>query len=175
MLAELEAPVANHDVTSFGWEPIEDLLKDGIADMVADHWEEVGVHKRDVPLSVDWDKYLAMERMGIIKVFAARRRGKLVGYSSFVIIPHLHYSTTLHATSDAIYVDQSRRGLGVRMIIRSEAAIADHARWLGYEHVRVIYHVKTEVEADRGTLAKVFERLGYKMFETCHDKIVRVE
>jgi GNAT superfamily N-acetyltransferase len=100
----------------------------------------------------------------------ARRGEKMVGYSSYMVLPHLHYSKTLHAMNDAIFVMPKERGAGIGLIRAAERALAEIAR-PGY--VRIIYHAKLHVESERGTLARVFERLGYSAFETSHDKVVR--
>lgn len=160
------------DRLTFGWEPLAVLLEDGLAAIVCAHWDEVAVHPDKMPLAVDWDKYQDLEDKGILKVMGARRGDKLIGYSSFMVMPHLHYSTTLHAANDAIYVDPAERGVGIKLIRESERALAELAKpgWC-----RILYHAKFHVEAGRGTLAKVFDKLGYNGFETVHDKMVKSE
>jgi GNAT superfamily N-acetyltransferase len=155
---------------SFAWEPLSSLLDDGLAAMVERHWHEVGVYKDKMPLSVDWERYYDIEAKGILKVLAARDGEELVGYASYMIMPHLHYSQTVHALNDAIFVYPERRGLGVKMIRAAEKLLAAlyPAQW-----VRIIYHIKTGVEAERGTFLPVFERMGYTAFETCADKMVK--
>lgn len=155
---------------SLAWEPLDALLDDGLADIVARHWAEVGMHKEDVPLAVDWERYYRLEADGILKLMAARQDDRLVGYASFLVMPHMHYSTTLHAMNDAIYVDPDVRGVGIKLIRAAEKALAELAR---PKPVRILYHAKLHVEKERGTLARVFEALGYKAFETSHDKVVR--
>lgn len=155
--------------THVAWEPLDALLDDGLAEIVAKHWNEVGVHMADVPLAVDWDRYYRLEADGILKLMAARRGEELVGYASYLVMPHLHYSTTLHAMNDAIFVDPSVRGLGIKLIRAAEKGLAELAR---PRPIRILYHAKLHVEKERGTLARVFEALGYKAFETSHDKVV---
>jgi GNAT superfamily N-acetyltransferase len=152
------------------WEPLAALLDDGLHAIVEKHWHEVGVHKEDVPLAVDYDKYRALEAQGILKLMAARQGERLVGYASFIVMPHLHYSRTLHALNDAIFVDPSVRGAGIRLIREAERGLAEMAR---PGCVRIVYHVKEHVEAARGTLGGVFRHLGYGAFETSYDKVVR--
>jgi len=152
------------------WEPLAALLDDGLHAIVEKHWHEVGVHKEDVPLSVDYEKYRTLEAQGILKLISARQGDRLVGYASFLVLPHLHYSRTLHALNDAIFVDPAVRGAGIKLIREAERGLADMAR---PGSVRIVYHVKHAVEAERGTLGPVFERLGYRAFETCFDRVVR--
>jgi GNAT superfamily N-acetyltransferase len=155
---------------AFAWEPLARMMEAGLPAIVAAHWEEVGIHKDDVPLAVDWKKYQQIEAGGILKIMSARRDGRLVGYASYLVLPHLHYSTTLHAMNDAIYVDAAERGTGIRLIKAAERGLAEMA---APGVCRIVYHAKLHVEAERGTLARVFDRLGYRAFETTHDKIVR--
>lgn len=158
-------------VLTFEWEPLQTLLDEGLARIVFTHWKEVGVHKREVPLDVDWEGYQLDEDCGILKLLAARRGDKLVGYASYYVRPHRHYKSTLHAANDAIYVAKGERGAGIALIRAAETMLAQIAR-PEYRYIRILYHAKVAVEAERGTFARVFEHLGYPCFETTHDKVV---
>lgn len=169
--AHLPPPDPSRRLT-FEWEPLAGLLDEGLAAMITEqHWPEVGVHKDQVPVAIDWDKYQKMEDDGLLYLMSARRGADLIGYASYFVMPHMHYCTTLHALNDAIFVLPGHRGAGVRLIMAAERALAQVAapNW-----IRIIYHAKLHVEVERGTLARVFDRLGYKAFETNHDKVVRV-
>jgi GNAT superfamily N-acetyltransferase len=159
------------DRLAFGWEPLAVMLEDGLAEVVAKHWHEVAVHPDKMPLDVDWDGYQDDEDRGILKLMSARKGGHLVGYASYFFLKHRHYRSTCHAINDAIFVDPSVRGLGIRLIRNAERGLADLAKpgWC-----RIIYHTKVDVEKERGTLSRVFNGLGYETFETCHQKFVRV-
>lgn len=156
------------DGTAIAWEPLASLLDDGMADLVREHWEEVGVHKDEMPLAVDWDKYQRLEDEGMLRVLGARRGKRLVGYNSFMVMPHIHYSGTMHALGDAIFVTTPARrsGVGVRLIQVAERLLAEIAR-PGY--VRIVYHDKAHLELLGPTLRK----LGYGAIETVYDKVVR--
>lgn len=170
-LVRLQEPQILGSLT-FAWEPLAGLLDEGLAAMITgQHWSEVGVHKDQVPVAIDWTKYQKMEDDGLLYLMSARRGETLIGYASYFVMPHLHYCTTLHALNDAIFVVPGQRGAGVRLIQAAERALALVAapNW-----IRILYHAKLEVAAERGTFARVFEHLGYKAFETCHDKLVRV-
>lgn len=147
------------------------LLDDGLAAVVEKHWQEVRMHADRMPLAVNWAKYRDLERLGILKVMAARQDDRLVGYASFMVMPHLHYAETIHAMNDAIYVDTEVRGVGIGLIRACEKALAElgEGQW-----VRILYHAKIHVEQERGGFGRVFNALGYQAFETTHDKLVRV-
>lgn len=154
----------------YAWEPLAALLDDGLAEIVATHWDEVAVHREEMPLSVDWEGYAEDEERGLLRLMSARRGEELVGYASYFVIKHRHYSTTIHALNDAIFVLPGVRGAGIGLIRAVEKSLAAQAspRW-----VRIVYHAKMHVAKERGTFARVFEALGYNAFETCHDKLVR--
>jgi GNAT superfamily N-acetyltransferase len=153
------------------WDTVQGLLDEGLAALVAEHWKEVGVHKDAVPLDVDWEGYQLDEENGLLKIIAARRGDRLIGYASYYVLPHRHYRSTLHALNDAIFVLPGERGAGIALIRAAERLLAAAARPY-CSRIRIIYHAKRHVEADRGGFARVFERLGYDCFETSHDKVV---
>lgn len=157
--------------TEFRWASLAEAVDAGLPAMVKRHWDEVGVHKEDVPVDVDWAGYADLEDRGILRLMTAWRGDVLVGYASFLVMPHLHYKSTLHALNDAVFVEPGHRGVGVQMIAKAEEALALVA---APGCVRITYHVKHHVEADRGTFATVFARRGYQPFETVYDKVVRL-
>lgn len=154
---------------SFGWEPLAALLDDGLEDIIRRHWEEVGVHKDEMPLACNWEKYHQLAEDNILHVMAARRGERLIGYASYLVLPQLHYMRTFCAQNDAIWVEPAERGVGVRLVLAAEKALAELCAPVG---CRIMYHAKLHVEAERGGLGRVFDRLGYKALETVHDKMV---
>lgn len=192
-------------VAAFAWEPLDALLDDGIAEAVEAEWREVAAHKGDMPLAVDWGQYRKLEAAGILKVMALREDDRLVGFNSFMVMPHLHYSQTIHAMNDAIYVRPDSRGLsGLRLILGAERALRAFA---APRPIRVIYYTKETVilrrgsgdsldmlddlldlEAEfgvkfdkdiaplvEGTVGDVLNILGYRPFETAYDKMVGLD
>lgn len=99
------------------------------------HWREVATDQ-DIPLSPRWDLYDAFQEADRIRVYTARIGGRLVGYNAFLLDRHLHYSTSLLATNDVIFIDRTERGFGRRFI----AWCADQLRAEGAQ-VNA-YHVK---------------------------------
>lgn len=152
------------------WEPLSILLDDGLAELVRQHWEEVGVHKDEMPLDPDWDGYQRMEDDGELRLLSGRIDGVLRGYHSVRVVKgHLHYKSTPHAMSDAIYVlrEHRRSGLGLELIDKAERDIlAEFAP----RFVRIWYHDKAGLRL----LGPVLQRRGYGLIEECWDKIARV-
>lgn len=148
------------------WEPLDLMRDDGLDDMIAAHHAEVGVHKEDMPLACDWEKYEALEYQGILRLLGARFDGQLVGYASFLVMPHLHYRTTVHAMNDAIFVrpEHRRTGLALELVRKPERDFVKE-----FKKVRFWYHDKAGLRL----LAPVLERCGYSQVETGWDKMAR--
>jgi GNAT superfamily N-acetyltransferase len=150
------------------WEPLALLRDDGLEDLIVAHHAEVGLHKEVMPLAVDWEQYHKLETLGMLKLAAARAGEALVGYASWLWLPHLHYAETIHASNDAVYMRPEWRGAGVRLMRECEQRLTADAV---PKPVRILYHIKLDVEAARGTIGRVLERRGFKAFETCYDRI----
>lgn len=157
---------------TFAFETINAVLQDGFEDMAALHWDEVALDKDAIPLAPDWEKYRWLEKSGILKSVAARRAGKLIGYDVFFVQPALHYSTSLWAVNDILYLDpEERRGMaGARLIRQAE-------KMLGALGVRkVIYHTKLHVHLGHGkahgTVGDLLIKLGYKHVEDVLAKLI---
>ena len=73
----------------------------------------------------DRERFLAIEKAGIMPVFTARREDNLlVGYAVFLVSPHLHYSALVWAMQDVLFVHPEHRGVGaVRFILRQDDAL----------------------------------------------------
>lgn len=156
--------------TRIEWESLDQMLESGLDDLVHAHWEEVGVHKAEMPVSVDWERYADLETKGILKLMGARLKGRLIGYSSFFYLPHLHYQTTALAGNDAIYVLKRVRGAGagIRMIDMAQEYFTKLAApgWC-----RITYHDRAGVEL----LGPVLRKRGYIATDTTYSRMVRAE
>lgn len=185
---------------ALAWEPLAELLEDGLAARVEAHWQEVGRNKDLIPWSVDWAKYQALEDQSVLRILAARSpAGKLLGYNAFFVQPHLHYSTTRFAINDAIYLTPGERGstgIGVRLILEAERGLKPQDGSV----VKIVYHAKTyvhlgdddslerieglmQIEQDYGvripddvdvpdTVGGILTLLGYAPEETLHAKVL---
>ena len=73
------------------------------------HWEEVAAYKDKVAFDPDYSRYLAMEKLGVVKTFILRDNGKMVGYWVFFVTPHPHYKADRFAVNDIVWVDPDYR------------------------------------------------------------------
>lgn len=89
----------------------------------------------------------------MLNVFTARHEetNALTGYAIFFVKHNLHYSTSLQAIQDVLYIDQKQRGFGAKFILWCDQEL----KKLGVQ--AVYHHVKTK--HDFGPLLK---RIGYE-------------
>lgn len=123
------------------------------------HWQEIA-HYPDIPLDPDYEQYIKLDDMGLIKAFTARNEDKkLVGYAVFLVRPHIHYRSMLLASQDILFIDKEYRktrmglslikfcdeyfkSIGVTAVSQHIKAKFDFGRmlkFLGYELMDLIY------------------------------------
>ncbi len=76
------------------------------------HYKELALNQDKVPLSPQFDKYVAAEQRGELIFITLRKAGQMVGYFIGFIAPGLHYSTCLTCQMDIFYVLPEHRGSG---------------------------------------------------------------
>lgn len=76
------------------------------------HYKELALDQDKVPLSPQFDKYVAAEQRGELIFVTLRKVGQMVGYFIGFIAPGLHYSTCLTCNMDIFYVLPDHRGSG---------------------------------------------------------------
>lgn len=76
------------------------------------HYKELALNQDKVPLSPQFDKYIATEKQGGLIFVTLRSAGQMVGYFIGFIAPGLHYSTCLTCQMDIFYVLPEHRGSG---------------------------------------------------------------
>lgn len=76
------------------------------------HYKELALNQDKVPLSPQFDKYVATEKQGGLIFVTLRSAGQMVGYFIGFIAPGLHYSTCLTCQMDIFYVLPEHRGGG---------------------------------------------------------------
>ncbi|TFH47153.1 MAG: GNAT family N-acetyltransferase [Lysobacterales bacterium] len=120
------------------------------------HYEEIAKFK-DIPLDIDIDAYLRIEKIGRLRVFTVRDDGVLIGYAIFTVGPHPHYNGHIHAMQDILYLKpEYRKGrIGQRLISFSDEKLEREGVDVVFQHVKVY--------ADFGGL---LEMLGYEKMDT---------
>lgn len=125
------------------------------------HWREIA-HYPDIPLHPDIERYRKLEQNGALRIYTARDDGRLIGYAVFVVSPNAHYSTSIQAVQDVVYIDRERRrgSVGLRLLRLSEMM-------LRAEGVQVVYH---HVKAAHPALGTILARNGYEVVDLIYAK-----
>lgn len=144
----------------FALEPLNESLAHEVAPLLEAHWREIA-HDLTIPLNPEWKRYFALQEAGAFRVYTARKDGELVGYAAFIVSPNLHYSTSLQAMQDVLFIREDlRRGtLGTRLIKFSEQQLqADGVQV-------VLHHIKA-----KHNWSPLIERLGYTLVDLIYFK-----
>lgn len=137
-------------MTEIQEELFSDIMTE-LPELFLQHWIEVGSDREKVPLSPDWNRYLNMQKTGMLHIVTARDGGKLIGYYFGLAYPHLHYSTSLMGFCDGVFIIPEKRGiLGVRIVKAGQEMFAA----LGVKRV----YVNT---SNNKALEAILESLGY--------------
>jgi len=121
--------------------------------LLVEHYLEIA-HYQDIPLEPDYASYASLEDAGITRVYTARNEGELIGYAVFFVRKNIHYSSSLQAIQDIIYIHPKYRGQGGRFIVWCDAQ-------LKAEGVQVVYH---HVKASHNW-GPLLERIGYQLID----------
>lgn len=121
------------------------------------HYKELALNQDKVPLSPQFDKYIAAEQRGELLFVALRKKGELVGYFIGFVSPGLHYSTCLTCQMDIFYVLPEHRGSGTGFQLFKFVE-----KQLKNRGVQRLF-VGSKLHKDASWL---FEKLGYMPVET---------
>jgi GNAT superfamily N-acetyltransferase len=104
--------------------------------LLALHREELATNKDIMVLKPDWDKYKAMESLGILFALGLYDSSKLVGYSALVVTNNLHYSDLVQAWGDVIYIrpDYRKGRWGLRLIRKTEELAKEKGAHIIFMH-----------------------------------------
>ena len=143
--------------------PAEIFLKDA-AKLLQTHWEELALNKDKVFLKPNEDKYKQLQDLGILHNIVVYKEEQIVAYSVLVIQPNLHYSESIFAQVDVVYVDPDYRHstIGARLLVATEKFAKD----LG-THV-ILHHAKPYVPM----IIRPLEKLGYSLYEFIYGKYI---
>ena len=120
------------------------------------HWVELESDKEDVPLEVDWLRYLKAEALNKLFILTARAEKKLVGYFFVYVDTTSQNKSTVKAASDIMYLSpEYRKGTeGWRFI----DAIKAFSRDLGAKKLYI-------VQKRKGDLSPLLIRKGLELEE----------
>jgi L-amino acid N-acyltransferase YncA len=126
------------------------------------HHAEVNVFN-DVPLSINWARYLQAEKGGNYLLVVVRDQGKMIGWIGFFIYEHMRHIGYKIAKEDWYYVVPSYRnnGIGQQLFRLAEEALKS------LDVQRVMASCK--VEHDH---TKLLNGLGYNHYEKNFTKVL---
>jgi hypothetical protein len=123
------------------------------------HYKEIA-HYQDIPLIPAYEQYMKLDSMGMLRVFTAREEsGECAAYAIFFVKHNLHYSSSLQAVQDIIYVDPNKRGFGARLIKWCDEQLKAEGVQVVYHHVKVAHN-----------FGPLLERMGYQLVDLIYGK-----
>jgi GNAT superfamily N-acetyltransferase len=124
-------------------------------------WEESG-HPTET-LVIDWDSYFALEEVGRLKFFTARKDGLLIGYFVVIITSPLTTKGELVGSYDAVYVHKDyRKSTVARRLFKF---VEDCMKEDG------IYRLIAS-SSSKNPIGRFLNRLGYKEIETKYERVL---
>lgn len=121
------------------------------------HYKELALNQDKVPLSPQFDRYIAAENRGELLFITLRKSGEIVGYFIGFVAPALHYSTCLTCQMDIFYVLPEHRGGGAGFQLFKY--VEQQLKKRGVQRM----FVGSKMHKDASWL---FEKLGYNQVET---------
>lgn len=123
------------------------------------HYKEIAAFQ-DIPLKPDFMRYEQIEQLGFLRAYTARTEfGELVGYAVFFVNWNLHYSTSLQAVQDILFIHPEHRGTGARLIKWAD----EQLKLDGVQ--TVAHHVKSA-----HNFGPLLERMGYRCVDLIYVK-----
>lgn len=143
---------------TFQWERFATIAREA-APLVRRHWQEVALFQNQFEVDPDWDRAVKLELAGFLHILTARRDGALVGFCFNYLISSLFYAGKIWATTEGFWLDPLyREGRnGIRLFRENEKGLRERGA-VGHT-VEIMSHIA----ADRGTVGKILQRLGYQL------------
>lgn len=156
-------------MVTFGYEPLDHLLKTGLSDLCLECWDKMddGFY-RDI-FSPDWQLYKEQEENQHLGFFAMREAEKLIGYAVIVTNADIHQKDLKIAVLHDIYITEPKRGYATLFFHKIE----QFALQLGCYRLDVAERLS--VDADRGGIGKFYTFMGFKPMEVIWAKVLQQE
>lgn len=149
----------------FALEPFEKWHEEA-APLFRAHWDLVGRHKDLIRLDVDVERWLKLEREGLVVAFSARIGWKLEGYALYLTTPSLNYRGHVFAYCHAIYIEPRELGGFKALRFRRFISFCD-AELRRRRCTKAIMHMKLD-----HNFLKMIEPLGYEWSEIMAERVL---
>ena len=117
-------------------EQLTEALISEVTPLISKHYKEIA-HYQDIPLNPNWDQYLAIQENNASRLYTARDdNGVIIGYACFFVRHNPHYSTSLQAVNDVIFIDKERRGFGREFIAWCDEQLRADGVQVVYHHIK---------------------------------------
>lgn len=126
--------------------------------LLLSHYKEIARFK-DIELEPDFNEYQALDDIGVLRIFTARKAGNLVGYAVYFVRSNPHYKSSLQAVQDILFIHPKHRGTGGKLIRYCD----DELRKVG---VQVVYHHVKK----KHNFGPMLERMGYELIDLIYGK-----
>lgn len=161
---------------NFARETVTPELLEELKPYLFAHYKEIARYQ-DIELSPDWEAYQNLAKFDLLRVYTIRiphcictdgtqrcvcnRPAKLHGYAVFTVRKALHYSTSIQASQDILYLDPQYRArmMGYRFIKWCDDQLRN-------EGVQVVYH-HTKSDHNFGPM---LQRQGYELMDHIYAK-----
>jgi GNAT superfamily N-acetyltransferase len=138
--------LSRSQLTEEMWQTLQPLLRK--------HYKELA-HYEDIPLQPDKDFYFALQYSGALRIYAAVSMAtkEIVGYAVMIVRSAPHYSGSLQAVQDVLWVDFAHRhnGLGTALVEFVDNELRKEGVQVVYQHVKLAHRA----------LQHVLETAGY--------------
>jgi hypothetical protein len=127
------------------------------------HYEEIAERTDVIKLDPDFNRYQILKDKNALEIHTIRDDGVLVGYSLWFIVPHIHYKSSIYATSDILYIaPEYRKGMtGVKFIKWSVEEVKKR------NPQKIVFHVKPFLD-----YSPILERMGANYFEKIYSIVM---
>ena len=138
-------------------------FSDEAVELFKRHYEEIAERQDIIELDPNIERYNQLYNSKILEIHTARDDGKLIGYSLWVVVNHLHYKKSITASSDVLYISpEYRKGmLGYKFIKWTTEEIKKR------NPQRIQFHMKPFLD-----YGKIVERLGGHYFEKTYSIVL---
>ena len=156
------AEKATSSVT-FQSESIEAAWDEAIPLMVENHFE-TGIESKHSRFSPNRAQFERLDELGFLRVYTARKSGKLVGYSVFLVMPPLNYPDDLFAICHVAYVSPE---------IRGTFSSGKYFIWVEHQLEREGVTDIGRQSTERFDVSETYKNFGYVKSETVWHRSIR--
>jgi GNAT superfamily N-acetyltransferase len=129
MLLAMDAPIFQRERPADLWAELEPLCER--------HRQEISKFK-EIPLGIDKAAYERMDENGFLRLWTVRLDGAIIGYCACVVKENPHYTSSLQAHEDVLYVapEYRKTGIGWRFLRHIDESLMAEGVSLVYRHVK---------------------------------------